>query len=84
MVPVRTATQDQREMAALLYAGRRSLLTGAGRDARHRLRPAGPDLVDVLIPWERRGSAGRVASRRSRRFRGRVGQPSITAVPQAA
>jgi len=33
MVPVRTATQDQREMAALLYAGRRSLLTGAGRDA---------------------------------------------------
>ena len=28
-----TATQDQREMAALLYAGRRSLLTGVGRDA---------------------------------------------------
>jgi hypothetical protein len=31
MVPVRTATQDQREMAALLYADRHSLLTGAGR-----------------------------------------------------
>jgi hypothetical protein len=40
MVPVRTATQDQREMAALLYAGRRSLLTGAAAMRRHRLRPA--------------------------------------------
>jgi hypothetical protein len=49
-----TATQDQREMAALLYAGRRSLLTGSAAMRRHRLRPAGPDVVDVLIPWQRR------------------------------
>ena len=48
-----TATQDQREMAALLYAGRRSLLTGSAAMRRHHLRPAGPDVVDVLIPWER-------------------------------
>jgi hypothetical protein len=58
-------------MAALLYAGRRSLLTGAGRDAPPSPAP-GPDLVDVLIPWERSGSAGR------------VGQPSLTAVRRAA
>ena len=49
-----TATQDQRELAALLYAGRRSLLTGSAAMRRHRLRPAGPDVVDVLIPWQRR------------------------------
>src|SRR5690349_7443619 len=49
-----SATQDQRDMAALLYAGPRSLLTGSAAMRRHRLRPAGPDLVDVLIPWLRR------------------------------
>src|SRR5256885_5301610 len=48
-----TATQDQRDMAALLYAGRRSLLTRSAAIRRHHLRPAGPDLVDVLIPWGR-------------------------------
>jgi hypothetical protein len=47
------ATQDQRDMAALLYAGRR-------------------------------GSPGRVANHRSRRFPRPRSQPSITAVPQAA
>src|SRR6201992_877273 len=47
-----SATQDQRDMAALLYAGRRSLLTGSAAMRRHHLRPAGPDLVDALIPWE--------------------------------
>jgi hypothetical protein len=49
-----TATQDQREMAALLYAGPRSLLTGSAAMRRHRLRPAGPDVIDVLIPWRRK------------------------------
>jgi hypothetical protein len=47
-------TQDQREMAALLYAGRTSLITGPAAVRRHRLRSAGPDVVDVLIPWHRR------------------------------
>ena len=33
-----TVTQDQREMAALLYAGPRSLITGAAAVRRHRLQ----------------------------------------------
>ena len=64
-----TATQDQRELAALLYAGRRSLLTGSAAMRRHRLRPAGPDVVDVLIPWQRRRqSTGFVRVHRTRRM----------------
>jgi hypothetical protein len=49
-----TVTQDQREMAALLYAGPVSLITGWTAVRRHRLRSPGPDLVDVLIPEDRR------------------------------
>jgi hypothetical protein len=49
-----TVTQDQREMAALLYAGPASLITGWTAVRRHRLRSPGPDLVDVLIPEDRR------------------------------
>ena len=64
-----TATQDQREMAALLYAGPRSLLTGSAAMRRHRLRPAGPDVVDVLIPWRRTcQSTGFVRVHRTRRM----------------
>jgi hypothetical protein len=64
-----TATQDQREMAALLYAGPRSLLTGAAAMRRHHLRPAGPDVVDVLIPWRRkRQSTGFVRVHRTTRM----------------
>jgi hypothetical protein len=67
------ATQDQRDMAALLYAGPRSLLTGSAAMRRHRLRPAGPDLVDVLIPWlRRRQNAGFVRVHRTRRMPGRL------------
>lgn len=64
-----TPTQAQREMAALLYAGSRSLLTGSAAMRRHRLRPAGPDVVDVLIPWQRkRQSTGFVRVHRTRRM----------------
>jgi hypothetical protein len=64
-----TPTQDQREMAALLYAGPRSLITGSAAVRRHRLRSAGPDVVDVLIPWQRRRqSAGFVRVHRTRRM----------------
>ena len=64
-----TPTQDQREMAALLYAGPRSLLTGAAAMRRHHLRPAGPDVVDVLIPWRRtRQSTGFVRVHRTTRM----------------
>ena len=41
---------DQRAMAALLYAGPQSLLTGAVAVRRHRLRCAGLNQVDVLVP----------------------------------
>ena len=49
-----TPTQSQREMAALLYAGPRSLITGPAAVRRHHLRSPGPDVVDVLIPWSRK------------------------------
>ena len=41
---------DQRAMAALLYAGPKSLLTGAVAVRRHRLECAGLNQVDVLVP----------------------------------
>jgi len=82
-----TATQDQRDMAALLYAGRRSLLTGSAAMRRHHLRPAGPDVVDVLIPWERsRQSAGFVRIHRTQRMPERLfatGQIRLAKVPRA-
>jgi hypothetical protein len=68
-----TATQDQREIAALLYAGPRSLITGPAAVRRHRLHSAGPDVVDVLIPWAgRRQSTGFVRVHRTRRMPDRL------------
>jgi len=67
------ATQDQREIAALLYAGSRSLITGPAAARRHRLQSAGPDVVDVLIPWaSRRQSTGFVRVHRTRRMPDRL------------
>ncbi len=43
-------TDDQREMAALLYGGRRAILTGPAAARRHGVRAARADLVDVLVP----------------------------------
>ena len=64
-----TVTQDQRDMAALLYAGQPSLITGSAAVRRHRLSPPGPDVVDVLIPWNRhRQSTGFVRMHRTRRM----------------
>jgi hypothetical protein len=52
---------DQRAMAALLYAGPKSLLTGAVAVRRHRLQCAGLNQVDVLVPQDVRvRSAGYV------------------------
>src|ERR1700728_4039009 len=54
-------TVDQRAMAALLYAGPKSLLTGAAAVRRHRLQCAGLNQVDVLVPEDVRvRSAGNV------------------------
>ena len=81
------ATQDQREMAALLYAGPRSLITGSAAARRHRLSSPGPNLVDVLIPWtDRRQSAGFVRVYRTRRMpdrRYRIGMIRFTKAPRA-
>ena len=49
-----TVTQDQRQMAALLYAGPKSVLTGAAAVRRHRLSCAGGNDVEVLVPVKSR------------------------------
>lgn len=43
---------EQRAMAALLHAGPRSVLTGPAAVRRHRLRCAGLNEVDVLVPLD--------------------------------
>lgn len=48
------ATPDQRDMAALLYAGPGSVITGPVAVRRHRLSCAGPSTIDVLVPASRR------------------------------
>jgi hypothetical protein len=54
-------SSDQRAMAALLYAGPKSMLTGAVAVRRHRLSCAGLNQVDVLVPADVRvRSAGYV------------------------
>ena len=82
-----TPTRDQREMAALLYAGPRSLITGSAAVRRHRLSSPGPDLVDVLVPWNRqRQSTGFVRVHRTRRIPERrfvTGQIRFTKPPRA-
>jgi hypothetical protein len=81
------ATQDQQDMAALLYAGPRSLITGSAAARRHRLNPPGPNLVDVLVPWtDRRQSAGFVRVHRTRRMparRARIGMIRFAKAPRA-
>jgi very-short-patch-repair endonuclease len=62
-------TQDQREMAALLYAGPRSVITGPAAVRRHHLCSPGPDAVDLLIPAGfRRQSVAFVRVHRSERM----------------
>ena len=82
-----TPTRDQKEMAALLYAGPRSLITGSAAVRRHRLSSPGPDLVDVLVPWNRqRQSTGFVRVHRTRRIPERrfvTGQIRFTKPPRA-
>jgi hypothetical protein len=64
-----TVTPRQREVAAQLYAGPRGILTGPAAVRRHRLTCAGPDAIDVLVPWKtRRQSTGFVRVHRTRQF----------------
>jgi hypothetical protein len=63
-----TPTQEQREIAALLYAGSGSVITGAVAVPRHHLTCAGLNLIDVLIPAdEQRASTGFVRIQRTTR-----------------
>ena len=67
------ATQEQRETAALLYAGPRSLITGVAAVRRHHLHAAGPDMVDVLVPANvHRQSVGFVRVHRTRTMPERI------------
>jgi hypothetical protein len=62
-------TPEQRLVAAMLYAGKASVITGNAALRLHRLRGRGPDLVDVLIPWTvKRQSVGFVRVQRTRRM----------------
>jgi hypothetical protein len=62
-------SQEQRETAALLYAGPRSVITGAVAVRRHNLRCAGLNMLDVLVPADsRRKSIGYVQIQRTTRM----------------
>jgi hypothetical protein len=64
-----TATAEQRDMAALLYAGPHSVITGPTAVRRHNLRCAGLNVLDVLVPAEsRRKSTGYVQIQRTTRM----------------
>jgi hypothetical protein len=63
------ATIDQRDMAALLYAGRGSVITGSAAVWRHGLPCGDLDAVDVLIPADaHRKSTGFVRIQRTTRM----------------
>jgi hypothetical protein len=64
-----TATDDQRDMAALLYAGPRGVLTGAAALRRHGIVNASAEAVDVVVPGDvRRVDAGFVRLHRTVRL----------------
>ena len=80
------ATPEQRLVAARLYAGQRSAITGPAAVRLHRLRSPGPDVIDVLIPWAaKRQSTGFVRIHRTRRMPRvhRIG-PIVFAAPARA
>src|SRR5580704_2438640 len=49
-----TPTRIQREMAAMLYAGPGSVITGPAAIRQHHIRGPVTELVDILIPASRR------------------------------
>jgi hypothetical protein len=66
-----TPSQEQRETAALLYAGPQSVITGAVAVRRHNLRCAGLNMLDMLVPADcRRKSTGYVQIQRTTRMPG--------------
>ncbi len=68
-----TPTPLQQEMAALLYAGRGSMITGPAALRCHRIGTIVPDLIDVLVPVTRqRHDAEFVRMRRTTRMPERI------------
>ena len=64
-----TASAEQRDMAALLHAGPRSVLTGLAAARRHGFRVAAPSVITVLVPaGARRQSTGFVQIQRTTRM----------------
>jgi very-short-patch-repair endonuclease len=64
-----TASAEQREMAALLHAGPRSVLTGTAAVRRHGFRVPAASVISVVVPPEvRRQSVGFVRVQRSSRM----------------
>lgn len=64
-----TVTQLHRNVAALLYAGNRSVITGPAAVRLHQLRLADTDAVDVLVPLTvRRQNVGFVRLHRTTRM----------------
>ena len=64
-----TVTTEQRQMAALLYAGQGAVLTGAAAVRQHRLACAGGNDVEVLVPMSSRVKGyGYVRIRRTKRM----------------
>lgn len=62
-------TSGQRQVAALLYGGSASVITGPTAMRLHRLRSPGPDTIDVLVPWTvKRQSIGFIRVHRTRRM----------------
>lgn len=64
-----TPTWEQCQVAALLYAGTASVITGPAAMRLHRLRSPGPDTIDVLVPWTvKRQSTAFIRIHRTRRM----------------
>jgi hypothetical protein len=64
-----TTTAEQRETAAILYAGPQSVITGPVAVRRHNLRCAGLNVLDMLVPADvRRKSTGYVQIQRTTRM----------------
>lgn len=67
-------TTDQREMAALLHAGPRSVITGTVALRRNGIRVAGSNVVDVLVPVDVRcQGTGFVRVQRTNRMPSQIG-----------
>jgi hypothetical protein len=80
-------TAEQQDMAALLYAGDRSLVTGRAALRRYGILPATTSIIDVLVPaTSTRADLGYVRIHRTRRMPVRFltqGPIRITTIPRA-